>query len=78
MKNDIAYANADFIPDAASYIERWQDDARAFRESEAAVGRARLNTSYGDLEREKFDLFHPAGRAKAHLQVPTGQQFCGD
>lgn len=62
MKNDIAYANADFIPDAASYIDRWQDEARAFRESEAAIGRARLNTPYGAHDREKFDLFHPSGR----------------
>lgn len=63
MKNDIAYANGDFIPGAADYPDRWADAARRFRESEAAIGRARLNTAYGDHEREKFDLFHPAGRA---------------
>ena len=63
MKNDIAYTNADFIPNAAAYPDDWADAARAFREMEAAVGRARLNTSYGHDEREKFDLFHPAGRA---------------
>ncbi|MBT8414474.1 MAG: alpha/beta hydrolase [Boseongicola sp.] len=63
MKNDIAYANGDFIPDAATYPDKWADAAREYRESEAAIGRARLNTPYGAHEREKFDLFHPAGRA---------------
>ena len=62
MKNDIAYANADFIPNAADYIDTWVDAAREFRETEAAIGRARLNASYGAHEREKLDLFHPAGR----------------
>ena len=59
-----AYANADFIPDAGSYIERWEMAAQAFREREAAVGRARLNHAYGPHERQKLDLFHPAGPAE--------------
>jgi len=62
MKNDTAYANREFIPDAESYPDRWADEARAWREVEAAVGRARLNTPYGAHDRERFDLFHPAGR----------------
>ncbi len=64
MKNDIAYNNLDFIPGAEGYFERWADEAQDFRASEAAVGRARLNVPYGPTEREKFDLFHPAGRAE--------------
>lgn len=64
MKNDVAYANADFIPDAASYLDRWQIEARQHREVEAAIGRARLNQPYGPGERQRFDLFHPAGRAE--------------
>lgn len=63
MKNDIAYNNADFIPDGPSYPDRWQDEACAYREREAAVGRARLNVAYGPHEREKLDIFHPAGPA---------------
>jgi len=62
MKNDIAYANADFIPRAADYPDQWADAAREFRETEASIGRARLNTPYGDHEHQKFDLFHPSGR----------------
>lgn len=61
MKNDIAYQNAEFIPGSEHYPDRWADAARAFREVEAAIGRARLNEPYGDHEREAYDLFHPAG-----------------
>ena len=42
MKNDIAYAHADFIPDGDLYPDRWEADARAHREREAAIGRARF------------------------------------
>lgn len=64
MQNDAAYNNADFIPDGASYPERWAEAARAYREVEAAIGRARLNHRYGEHEREVMDVFHPAGRAE--------------
>lgn len=63
MKNDIAYANADFIPDAVAYPDRWAELARAYRETEATIGRARLNAAYGPGDREKLDVFHPMGRA---------------
>ena len=64
MNLDIAYSNADFIPDSGAYIERWQDEGRAFRETQTAIGRARLNVPYGPGERQKLDLFHPAGPAE--------------
>jgi acetyl esterase/lipase len=64
MKNDIAYNNVDFIPDGASYPDRWAEEARAWREREAAVGRARLNHAYGPAERQKMDVFHPSGPAE--------------
>lgn len=62
MKNDRAYNNVDFIEDGASYPERWAEEARAFREVEAAVGRARLNVTYGKGARQKMDVFYPAGK----------------
>lgn len=67
MKNDTAYDNRSFIPDGDGYVDRWADEARAFREVEAAIGRARLNSAYGSHERERFDLFYPAGRAEGLL-----------
>lgn len=60
---DIAYTNVDFIPDGALYPERWAEAARLYRSQEAAIGRARLNHPYGEGERQKLDLFHPAGPA---------------
>lgn len=72
MKNDIAYANADFIPDGASYPDRWATLARDWRELEAAIGRARLNDPYGPGERQKMDIFHPAGRAEGLIVFVHG------
>jgi acetyl esterase/lipase len=64
MSLDIDYANMDFIPDGGSYLERWEAEGRAFRTAHAAIGRARLNVAYGPGERQRFDLFHPAGQAE--------------
>ena len=62
MKNDSAYNNVDFIEGGAAYPERWEEEARAFREVESAVGRARLNVAYGDGARQKMDVFYPSGK----------------
>lgn len=67
MDLSLDYNNVDFIPEGAAYVERWQDDAGAWRALEADVGRARLNQSYGPGERHKFDLFYPAGRPEGLL-----------
>ncbi len=64
MKNDRDYANAEFIPGAEEFPDRWSELARAFRHNEATIGRARLNEAYGSSEREKLDIFYPAGRAE--------------
>ncbi len=59
---DDAYDNPGHIPDAAAYPDAWAAAADDFRAVEAAIGRARLNVAYGSGARQKFDLFHPAGR----------------
>lgn len=59
---DIDYVNAGFIPGGDAYPDQWESDALAFREREAAIGRARLNEAYGDGARQKMDLFYPAGK----------------
>lgn len=64
MYTDIDFVNLDFIPGGADYPDRWQDEGRAHREREAAIGRARLNLPYGAGERQKFDLLHPSGKAE--------------
>ncbi|MEM9395038.1 MAG: alpha/beta hydrolase [Pseudomonadota bacterium] len=57
MDWDAAYNNADYIPGAQDYIARWARDAAAFRDT----ARAHLDISYGDHNREAFDLFLPEG-----------------
>lgn len=72
MRNDTAYNNMDFIPDGPAYPDRWADAARDWREVEAAVGRARLNLAYGPGDRQRFDLFYPAGRPKGLIFLIHG------
>ncbi len=62
MNPDTAYENASFIPGGASYPERWQNEARTWRELANLAGRARLNIPYGRGKRQRLDLFLPAGR----------------
>ena len=62
MSTDIEYNNVDFIPGGADYPDRWTAEAKAYRETEAAIGRARLNVAFGPGERQKLDMFHPAGK----------------
>lgn len=67
---DIAHANGDFIPDAGSFVPRWQAKAAAFR---AALGdRARVGLSYGSTDRHRFDLFLPQGATKGVLVFVHG------
>ena len=69
---DIDYNNVDFIPGGADAPDRWSADARSFRETEAAIGRARLNVAYGAGERQKLDLFYPAGKPKGLVDFVHG------
>lgn len=57
MDYDLAYANADFIPNAMTYPPRWAQEAEEFRQ--ARKDRAHLGMSYGEGERNAFDLFLP-------------------
>lgn len=72
MRNDAAYNNTDFIPDGATYPERWALAGQAFREAEALVGRARLNMAYGDHERARYDLYLPAGKPRGLVVLIHG------
>lgn len=53
-----------YVPGAEDLPDLWQSEAQDFRAREAAIGRARLNVPYGEHERQKLDLFHPAGPAE--------------
>lgn len=60
MENDTAYANADFIPDGASYPDRWAEAARAFRDTHSG----QIGLRYGPGPRETLDLIEPPGPAR--------------
>lgn len=61
---DAAYANADFIPDGASFPARWQAEAAAYRAARRADGRATLGVSYGPTARQAYDVFTPVGASQ--------------
>ncbi len=72
MTPDIAYANADFIPNAMEYPPRWAAAAEVFRARLVAEGRARLGETYGAGERQRFDLFLPEVAARGLLVFVHG------
>ena len=61
---DDAWANAAYIPDADAYIDKWTQEAVAFREHLGASGRTRLDCTYGPSDRQRYDLFLPDGTPK--------------
>jgi len=56
---DEAYANAPFIPDAETFLERWPAAAAAFRAEMSGQGRLRSGLPYGPNPRQRYDLFLP-------------------
>ncbi|MCB1333498.1 MAG: alpha/beta hydrolase [Roseivivax sp.] len=66
---DDAYANRAHVAEAGAIVERWPGDAAAFRASWAD---ATLDLPYGPAERERFDLFRPAGPAAGLLVFVHG------
>lgn len=59
-----AYANGPNIPGGDRWPGLWVEPAKAFREEMNAAGRAKLDIVYGDRERNRLDLFMPAGKPK--------------
>ena len=59
-----AYANAPNIPGGERWPAAWVQPAQAYRDALQGSGRATLDISYGERERNRFDLFRPEGRPK--------------
>lgn len=70
MDLDDAYANAAHIPRAEEFPPRWAADAQTFRDR--LGDRARLGISYGDSDRQAFDLFLPEGDSKGTVMFVHG------
>lgn len=58
MNFDIAYANADFIPNGYDYPGKWKKMAREFRDAHKDI---RLDIPYGEDPAMRFDLILPEG-----------------
>ena len=56
-----AYANAPNIPNGDAWPEAWVEPARSFR---ATWPNVEIDISYGDHNRECYDLFMPKGESK--------------
>jgi arylformamidase len=61
---DDAYTNMAYIPDGASYPEKWSREAAAFRNHLPIGCTATLDKPYGDQPRQALDIFKPAGKPK--------------
>lgn len=61
---DDAYANGPNIARGERWPGLWVEPAAQFREALEAEGRARLDQSYGERPRNRFDLFLPEGTPK--------------
>lgn len=65
---DAAYANAAYIRDGDSYPGRWAAAAERFRTEASARHGAECDIGYGaGEERQRFDLFRPAGPPRGLL-----------
>ncbi|MXU65757.1 alpha/beta hydrolase [Oceanomicrobium pacificus] len=69
---DDAYANRDHIPGAEGFVERWQEDAPAFRAELDRAGRLEADISYGPEPRQAYDLFRPTGESRGLLMFVHG------
>jgi len=67
-----AYSVAPYVPDGASYPERWAADAAAFRAALDAQGRCRLDIRYGENPRQIMDLFIPLAAPKGLMVFVHG------
>jgi arylformamidase len=69
---DDAYANAPYIAGSEGFAGRCAAAAAAFRAAMADEDRAEMDRPYGAAERERFDLFLPAGAAAGLLVFVHG------
>lgn len=61
---DDAYNNRKYVLNVDEIAEKWAQQAADFRAEMLAGDRAQINIAYGKGEREKMDIFMPAGKPK--------------
>jgi arylformamidase len=63
------YSPSRRVPEYLSILEGWARDAAAYRAEMTAVGRAELDLSFGNTERQKLDLFFPHTESSGALAL---------
>ncbi|WP_374832651.1 alpha/beta hydrolase [Paenochrobactrum pullorum] len=56
---DLAYSNVLAVTNSADYPPLWQQKSLKFREKALSEGRLNSDIAYGNLPRNKYDLFYP-------------------
>ncbi|MBW6423701.1 alpha/beta hydrolase [Rhizobium sp. XQZ8] len=74
---DNAYANGINIPQGDRWPAAWVEPAQQYRETLAAVDRAKLGLVYGEKPRNRFDLFLPEGAPKGLVVFVHGGFWIG-
>lgn len=69
---DSAYTNGANIPGGSGWPAAWVEPASSFRQAMAEKGLARLDLAYGPGDRQKLDLFLPAGPVKGLVAFVHG------
>ena len=59
-----AYDNSKSIGGSDAFVERWEEEARTFRQQLARENRLRLDLAYGSGLREQYDFFLPHSDAR--------------
>ncbi|HEV2900981.1 MAG TPA: alpha/beta hydrolase [Pseudaminobacter sp.] len=67
-----SYTNSAYIPGGSGFAGKWQALAAAFRDEMAETGRLRRDIPYGPHERNRYDLFLPAGEPRGLMVFVHG------
>jgi arylformamidase len=63
------YSPSRRVPEYLAILEGWARDAAAYRAEMTAAGRAELDLSFGNSERQKLDLFFPPTESSGALAL---------
>ena len=63
------YSPSRRVPEYLAILEGWARDAAAYRAEMTAAGRAELDLSFGNTERQKLDLFFPRTESSGALAL---------
>ena len=63
------YSPSRRVPEYLAILEGWARDAAAYRAEMTAAGRAELDLSFGNSERQKLDLFFPRTESTGALAL---------